>query len=161
MADLLLDAAASASSHAATEESGTASTEKPAKRCKVLRVPTIHLFQRVEFRPKKLDHLPLVEMDKFPKELVHQFVLGFNAHEWAREHKRWSVAVYCGVVHLVGIDEALRPCQPSGAPFVMESNLSMEDALLLARTENRAILEHAHVPRVWCLAVATPELADA
>lgn len=147
--------------NAATDESATALPEKFPKRCKVLRVPTIHLFQRVEFRPKKPDHLPYVEMDKFPKELVHSFVLGFNAHDWAREHKRWSVAVYCGVVHLVGIDEALRPCDPSGSPFVVESGLSMEDALLRARTENRAILEHAHVPRVWCLAVATPELSAA
>lgn len=160
MAPLSLDAAASES--LASLPIGDAapvvdtSTEKPPKLCSVLRVPTIHLFQRTEFRPRKPHHLPILELEKCPSELVLWFTREFNAHPWAIEHGRWSVATYCGVVHLVGITSELRPAAPNLYPFVEQSGLSMPDALAVARTENEQILKYAHSPRVWCIAAADP-----
>jgi hypothetical protein len=133
------------------------SKEPAPKVCSVLRVPTIHLFQRAEFRPRRLDHLPTYqELQKCPSDLMLWFVREFNAHPWAAERGRWSVATHQGVVHLVGIKGDLRPAAPNLYPFVVESGLSMPDALAMSRAENEVILRCAHAPRIWCIAAADP-----
>jgi hypothetical protein len=157
MAELLLDAAASAPSHASTVDTAANVEFRPEPRCyAVIRVPV----NDPEFRPKKAGTAMPGSLVRWPTEALVDTARMYNSRPSTREGGRWLVVQQFGngVYEHGGIDAADLPKSPGDVPWSVRSGLTMAEATTLVGTLNRPILEIARSPRVWHLVVLVPDL---
>ncbi len=157
MPELLLDAAASASSHAATVDSVTSGEGRPEPHWfAVVRIPVTD----PEFRPKRAGTAMPGMLARWELEALVDTARMFNSRQSTRDRGRWLLVQQSGngVVEQTNIEAADLPKSAGGVPWSVRSGLTMAEATQLVATLNRPILDVARTPRVWHLVVYVPDL---
>jgi hypothetical protein len=112
-----------------------------------------------DWRPKfDRSPLPNADLKGIDVRSAAEFVVKFNAGDFARARRRWALLqAKGGVVFLFDMDAADRPDDPAELPAgAVTVGLTRYEAIDEAASLNRESLAVAFVPRRWAVAVRHP-----